>query len=182
MMADYDNGAYLTPIAIEANMHLGQYFFMPNTVTSYTSFQNRFPDDTSVGLDSGTAALQLYYPQKAGATDSVIFESHHLPVVSRVRGKQLVHLSGANEPSVYDSGHKDRLYEITVRNINETKMERLQIFLCNIVKFQLNQFDLEDQSNTVYTCRWWEQELPRVMHHDLLYDVTFVCWVESITE
>lgn len=181
-MADYTNGVYLSLLDTLSKQITAVYLLHPNAVEAYSSMQNRFPDDTSVGLDDGTAALQLYFPQKSGATDTVIFENHHIPVESDIVRKQSIGMSGGNEPSIYDSGEEDKLYTINVMNVDEAKMERFQIFIANICKFALYEFELEDQSNVVYTCRYWGNQLPRIMKHDLLYDIRFTVWVSGIEE
>lgn len=184
-MADYDNGVYLDPIGYLTKGILGQYLMHPNVIEPYTDLQNRFPDDTSIGLDSGTPGIQFYYPQKSGATDTVIFDEQYLPMIAKAIGKQTVLMSGGNEPSIYDSGEKDRLITVNLRQATETKIIRLYKFLVNIAQYAKKEFAYEDRSGTTYTVRWWDKTFPYDMHHFVAgiggyYDIAINLWVVSI--
>lgn len=184
-MADYTNGVYLDPVEYKTKGMQCRYLMRPNIVEPYTDLQNRFPDDTSIGLDAGTPGIQFYYPQKNGATDTVIFDEQYLPMLAKAAGKQTVLMSGGNEPSIYDSGEKDRLITVNLRQITETKIIRLYKFLVNIAQYAKNEFAYEDRSTTVYTVRWWDKIFPYDMHHFVdgiggYYDIAINLWVVSI--
>ena len=134
-MADYTNGDYLYPLTF--------YSIPPYVVplgatlipTPLDEMRNQFPDDEHIGIDTPyDTGIVFAYPAIAGATDTVTFRSQWLPVDSRATRRQTKLQSGSGKPSVYDSGYKDRIYEIKLRNVPMEKIERLYCFMVNIVK------------------------------------------------
>lgn len=181
-MADYTNGVYLDIIAMTGDGPVGFYLLHPNVGIPLTEMDGRFPSGTSIGLDSGTPGVQLYYPSYGSPTDTVIFSSQELPVDCDIIPKQQLLFSGANEPSIYDSAETDKIFILHIANVDETKRVRLYKFLVNIVQFAKNEFDIMDESGDLYRVRFIDKGFPSSMYAWLKYNFDLHFWVVSITE
>ena len=164
-MADYTNGAY-SQETYGGAMRPAQYAEpVMGDLTELTDLANPFPDETSIGLDTSyTTGVILDYPQKAGATDTVSFESQWLPWEPSAVRNQVRMESGGGNLSIYDSGYVQKILTLYLDQVSMLKRQRLYKFLVNIVKGALHTFQYEDESGTLYTVRWIDESFTMPMH------------------
>lgn len=171
-MADYINGAdleFLTFYSVPPYVVPLGSTFIP---TPLDEMRNQFPDDEHIGPDTPyDTGLILAYPSIYGASDTVTFESQWLPVDSDTRHNQTRLKSGSGIISIYSSGHKDRIYEIKLNHVPMEKIERLYIFLNNIIEGAKRTFEILDESGTVYTVKWWDENFPRSMRWWMKHEI-----------
>jgi len=182
-MADYTNGANFEDIDLHSEGNSGQYLFEGNIPDPLTELNPFFPDDTSIGLDQTySTGIVFYYPSQAGATDTVTFESQSLPLDNEITMNQTIHKSAGGELSVYGESYSDRILNIRLRNVSETKKQRLYKFIANIVKFGLYKFEYLDETGTLYVVRYIAGSLKFVMDAWLNWTVDLQLYVISKTD
>lgn len=112
-----------------------------------------FPSETSIGLDTTSNGVKLWYPDKATATDSVQLKSQQYPQ-PRDELNQIIHELGSGKLSILSSTHSNKILPVNVRGITTEKRMRLYKFLRNIVVGAKNTFEFEDEGNGLYLVRY----------------------------
>jgi hypothetical protein len=182
-MADYSNGAYLTPLNYNSEEGNARYLFEPNPPTALTDLDEFFPSGTSIGLDTSLdTGIAFYYPTYASATDSVTFETQEMPLDHSAVPDQIVHKSAGGDIAVYSQTYKNRVLDIKLVNVSETKRVRLYKFIANIVDFAHTLFDYIDETGKLYTVRYIKNSWNPRMDAWLSWTINLQLYVISITD
>lgn len=181
-MADYTNGAYYDPLLGYSAEGAARYFFEVNAPDALSALQPFYPTEKP-GLDEAlTEGIAFYYPTYVGATDSATFPSQCLPLDYSETPNQTIHKSAGGQIGVYGQSYTDRVLNIKLQNVTETKRVQLYKFIANCTKYAKNTFQYIDETGKLYTVRYVSGAWKPTMKGWPLWEVTVELYVISITD